>query len=226
MTAALKDIQYIDEDLEIISIFKYLLQTKEKIWVWQKKSNATPHIRRPVHFATIRKVDAIKHVIEIRPNNSKGFKFETNDELFVYSSSKGVAFKIPIRERSPEMISFSMPKRMNLINGEMLTSLALVEKEDEEKHKHLRQIPRVSAKKDQMVSIYRPATNGHNIYLLHDMSSGGMGFLIDDPAEFEVAETVEVLGIDGKPLNRKLRGKVVAIRQVDSRTFKVGVKFS
>lgn len=228
MSEALKEkAQFISDDIEIIGVFKTFIQSKEKVWVWQKNiSKATG--RRPVHLAFVKKIDPIKRVIEIRPTNKGGFKFDHGEEIFLYSATRYVAVKILVKSRELETLTFTIPDRLNILDQNFMMRVGILEKEDAEKFKHMRTIPRKEAKNNQMVTIKR--MNGAEVrsHFLHDMSGGGMGFVVEDPGEYEIGESIEVENIDGKPLSRQVKGKVVAIRQMDDRElgqFKVGVRF-
>ena len=58
------------------------------------------------------------------------------------------------------------------------------------------------------------------------MSAGGMGLIIDNPAEFIAGEMLIVQTINNKDLDVNLSGTIISVRQIDdSDKFKVGVKF-
>lgn len=222
------DDRRIDDDLEILGIFKGFLQRKEKLWLWQKADDEAS--QRIVHYGIVKKIDPFKKLIELRPNNSTGFKF-TDDKapIFLYSSKRCVALKTLMREYTPDFISFSFPKLLNAIKGDLLQNLQLVEKENESLHVHERQAPRVQAKGTQFIGMKR-ILEGHLspllTYELYDISQGGMAFEVYDPAEFAIADKIQVLSIDGKPLPKTLHGKVVSVRQLpDADIFKIGVQF-
>lgn len=237
MSAALKEPKtsekrenyVISDDMEIYGILKSMSQRKEKLWSWQVKNENDS--KRSVHYAIIRKVDPIKKTIEIVPNNSSGFRFKPGQDLFLYSTQKGIALKINIREFDPFYITFTTPSRLNVLSKDFLTNIELVEKEDESSNKHKRNVPRIRPKADQIVTIKKLALAGGamKFYQLYDISQTGMGMVVDDPAEFELMEKIEVLAINNKDLPKVLKGEVVAIRQMGdegSDQFKVGVKFS
>lgn len=228
MNYALKDKgQYISDDIEIIGIFKTLIQSKEKIWVWQRNiSKVTGN--RPVHMAIIKKVDPMKKIIEIRPTNQSGFRFDPEEEIFLYSTSRFIAVKINVKTRTSGIITFSLPERLNILDKNFLHTVGVLENEQEDKYKHLREGPRKAAKGNQIVTIKRISNNAIQSHFLHDMSGGGMGFMIEDPGEYQVGEKIEIENIDGKPLSKTVTGTIVAIRQLDNKEFgqfKIGIKF-
>lgn len=228
MNQTLKDkAQYIADDIQIIGVFKFLMQNKEKIWVWQKNISRNSG-RRPIHLALIKKIDGIKGTIEIRPTNKAGFKFEPGEEIFFYSTTKYIAVKIDVKVREAEFLIFTIPTRLNILDQDFITRVGIIENENEGKFKHLRTIARSEAKNNQMVTIKRHNGQDISTHFLHDISGGGMGFIVDDPGEYEIGEAMEVENIDGRALSRKVTGKVVAMRQLDGRElgqFKIGVKF-
>lgn len=224
-----KENYVISDDMEIYGVLKSMAQRKEKLWAWQAKDEKGGQ-SRPVHYAIIRKVDPIKKTIEIVANNSSGFRFVAGKDLFLYSTIKGIALKIVMREYDPFYITFTTPARLNVLSKDFLTNIELVEKEDENSNKHKRNVPRIRPKADQIVAINKlsMATGSMRFYHLYDISQTGMGMMVDDPAEFELGEKIEVLSINNKDLPKVLKGEVVAIRQMNEETddsFKVGVKF-
>lgn len=218
----------ISDDMEIHGLLKAILKTKERLWIWQKKRGDGT---RPVHYATIKRVDQIKKTVVIQPNNTTGFRFDPKEPVFIYSQDRFIAFKVPVREYDKFYISFSLPGRINHLDSEWINGLELVEREDENSNLHKRAQQRVSAQNDQIVSVRKisgtDVASRPQFYMLYDMSKGGMGFKMDDPAEFVPGDRIEVLGIDGKELPKKLRGTVKAVRQMDDllKSFKVGVQF-
>ena len=219
--------QILDE-FEIHSFFRVLSQNKDKIWLWQKE---LVDGKRIVQYGIVRKVDLIKKVIHISPNSSRGFKFENLDEFFFYHSQKSLAFKFKAREVTKEMMIVPIPKSFHKLSSDFLKNVELVEKENEEQFKHLRGAPRVQPQGDQFVSLVRVQTDSTysklEIFSLYDISQGGMGFRIDDPAEFDIGEVLEVKNINEKEVPKVMIGEVVSIRQHESQQneFKVGVKF-
>lgn len=218
----------IHDEFEIHSFFRVLNQKKIKIWLWQKNNNQ----RRVVQYAVVRKVDLIKQVIHISPCSTKGFKFESTKDFFFYNDSRSLAFKFSARDMSKDMIIFPIPSRIQQVSQEFLKDVELVEKEDEDKFKHLRNAPRIQAGSDQSVSLRRLKSDGNfshqENFLLYDISSGGMGFKVSDPSEFDIGELIQVIAINSKDVPKKMSGEIVSIKQNGEVTegFKVGVKFS
>lgn len=218
----------IKDDLEILGIFKAFLQKKEKLWLWQK--NASSGQQRVVHYAIVKKIDPFKKIIELRPNNTTGFRLTDSQEpIFLYSSSRGVAVKVIMREYNSQFISFSIPSSLNNLSRDFLANLELVEKENEALHHHERKAPRVQTKGSKYLGLKRkegallsPILN----YELYDMSQGGLAFEVYDPAEFTRGDQLVVFSIDGKELPKSIEGEVVSVRQMEQPdVFKVGVKF-
>ena len=219
---------FIIDDLEIIGIFKSFFQTKEKLWSWQQKFNAQGI--RPVHFCMIRKIDVIKKFIEIVPNNSSGFKFTPGEEIFIFSRERGLAVKIKPREMEGPYLVIPLPTRLSKLAPDFVSKISLVEADNEEANLTNRAAPRKKAG-EKMATIKKlgDAEGQVNFFDLYDISPGGMGFTVEDPAEFAKGETVQLIAIDGKALPKPVEGTITAVRQMDDEfggdLFKVGVKF-
>lgn len=219
---------FINDDMEIVGIFKAFHQKKEKLWVWQQKDE--DKIRRIVHYAMIRKVDALRKTIEFCPNNTLGFHFDPNKAIYLYSNKRSIALKLKMREYSNQFIIIGLPKKLNLVEGHFLNNIELVERENEQAHEHKRQVPRIPAKSQQTIGLRRTPNDrpgALEVYPLHDISRGGMSFVVNDPAEFVVGERLELQNIDNRVLPKKLPGKVVSIKlfQEAEDEFKIGVAF-
>jgi hypothetical protein len=222
--------QLITDDLEIIGIFKAFMQRKEKLWTWQ--TAATGKSRRVVHYSIVKRVDPLKKTIELKPNNRSGFHFTSSDEIFLFSKVRSIAIKLKVREMGPEFIVLVLPVKLNTIHGDFLKNIELVEKENEDAHKHMRTVPRVVALEEQLVGIRRKTDSESQyqpleFYGLHDMSQGGLSFHVSDPAEFTVGDTVQVEHLNAKELKTALAGKVASVRLLEDNEelFKVGVAF-
>lgn len=223
--------KFITDDLEIIGIFKEFVKSKKHMWAWQQNPDASG--KRPVHFITVKKVDPIKKTIVVYANNSDGFRFTKGAEIFLFCSNRGLAIKTPVRELEKEYLTIPLPARLNLLSKEFLEKIELVEKENEDNHKHKRGAPRSQAKSGQLVGIDKLSDNGSilrtDLYSLYDISAGGMGFKVHDPAEFTTGDLIRVTHVDGKLLGKALTGVVMAVRQMEDEileTFKIGVKFN
>tara|TARA_R110000868_G_scaffold42681_8_gene144062 strand:- start:380 stop:1066 length:687 start_codon:yes stop_codon:yes gene_type:complete len=222
--------KFITDDLEIIGIFKEFAKSRKCLWAWQQ--NLDESGKRPVHFITIKKVDPIKKTIIVFPNNSDGFRFTKGSEIFLFCSDRGLAIKTPVREFEKDFITIPLPARLNVLSKEFLQKIELVERENEDRNKHKRAAPRSQAKTGQLVGIDRideyEQTIRSDLHSLYDISAGGMGFMVHDPAEFAVGDLVRVTHVDGKKLPKELIGSVVAVRHLEDEvidTFKIGVKF-
>lgn len=235
MTALKKETQkqvnshLITDDLEIIGIFKAFAQRKEKLWAWQQKGEGEQ--RRVVHYALVKKVDALRKSIEFCPNNIKGFNFDPDKAVYLYSKRRSIALKLKMREYDKQFIIIGLPKQLNLVKGDFLNNIELIERENEKDNAHKRELPRLLAKRDQMVSLQRLQKDQPigrlEVFALHDISQGGMSFITYDPADFTVGEYIVAKNIDNKPLSKSLEGKVVSIRQLQESEdeFKIGISF-
>lgn len=222
--------QLITDDLEIIGIFKGFLQRKEKLWTWQSASEKN---KRVVHYSLVKRVDPIKKIIELKPNNKSGFRFSSSAEIFLFSKHRSIAIKLKVREMGPEFIILAIPLKLNTIHGDFLKNIELVEKENEDAHKHLRAMPRLTPQEEQLVGIRRLSQSESvyhplEFYELHDMSQGGLSFHVSDPAEFTVGERVQVEHLNSKELKTQLVGKVASVRVLEEQDdlFKIGVSFT
>lgn len=222
--------QLITDDLEIIGIFKAFMQRKEKLWTWQTISGAGN--KRVVHYSIVKKVDPLRKIIELKPNNKSGFRFDSKTEIFLFSKVRSIAIKLKVREMGAEFIILALPQKLNLIHGDFLKNIELVEKENEQANKHLRQVPRVVAQEEQLLGLRRSgleeqSTAPLEFFALHDMSQGGLSFYVSDPAEFSVGDFVVIEHLNDKELKSKLRGRVASLRLLEEGQdlFKVGVAF-
>lgn len=222
--------QLITDDLEIIGIFKAFMQRKEKLWTWQ--STAELKGKRVVHYSIVKRVDPLKKLIELKPNNRSGFRFTSGDEIFLFSKIRSIAIKLKVREMGPEYIVLALPAKLNLIHGDFLRNIELVEKENEGANKHLRAVPRLQANEEQLVGVRRSSASESDyrpleFYELHDMSQGGLSFHVSDPAEFTVGDYVQIDHLNGKELKARIEAKVASVRVLEEADdlFKVGVAF-
>ncbi|MCP4913613.1 MAG: PilZ domain-containing protein [Oligoflexia bacterium] len=218
----------ISDDLEIIDLFKVIQRDKEKIWAWQqdKLENGV----RPVHFVNVRKVDPLKKLIEVIPTTNTDFTYVKGKDLFIYCKAKNIATKITMRELESGYLTFKIPERLNILSEELASKLSIVEKENEEDNAHKREAPRKQAD-GQMVTVNKTDEAGNiildDMYTLYDISAGGMGFRVYDPAEFLKGDMVTVPSVNGKDLPNPLRGEVMSVRLMEDEgdIFKVGVRF-
>lgn len=222
--------QLITDDLEIIGIFKAFMQRKEKLWTWQSAGDQKE--KRVVHYSIVKKVDPFKKSVELKPNNRSGFRFKSGDEIFLFSKIRSIAIKLKVREMGPEFIVLSLPAKLNLIHGDFLKNIELIEKENEGANKHLRAAPRMQTNEEQLVALRRkrPSDSEYcplEFYELHDMSQGGFSFYVNDPAEFTVGDYVQMESLNGKELKVIIEGRIASVRVLEQENdlFKVGVAF-
>ncbi|MCF8059341.1 MAG: PilZ domain-containing protein [Bacteriovoracaceae bacterium] len=216
----------ITDDLEIIEFFRILHKTKEKLWIWQNATNEQGE--RPVHFCLLRKLDILKKNIELTPLSEDGFSFQNKDnDLFLYSRKKNIAFKFRPRELEGHYIMLGFAEKLNHLSQELAAKINLVEEENEGKSKHLRQQPRKQAGDNQTVTLYKAGSESkHRHYDLYDISAGGLALKTPDPGMFAKDDFLTVLCINTNPLPQPIKGKVVSIRHMtDDDLFKVGVQF-
>lgn len=217
---------FITDDLEIIDIFRQLINSKEKLWTWQQIPNDAGV--RPVHFSVIKKFDPMKKTVRIEPTTQDGFRFVKKYDVFVYSRKRNIAIKFKSHQMTSSYIIFNMPSRLNVLSRELAEKISIVEKENEQANMHLRTTPRKKTAAGFVSLIKNPDQPGYNpeIFNLYDISSGGMGFKINDPGEFIKGMKVKIVNINGKELDKSMYGEVMSVREMpDEMCFKVGVKF-
>lgn len=217
------------DDLEIIGVLKSLAINKIKLWSWQDVSLSSGEKRRIVQYALIQKVDPMKNIFFLKPSSKNGFKFEENILIYLLANKRAVAFSVMPRELGSQFVIAQIPKKMTNVESEFINKIELVEKEDEVRHSHLRKNPRKQLKTGQLVGVRRVGLNGEigllNFYELFDVSSGGMGFCVDDPSELHIDEVILVESIDGSTLAKNLELVVKSVRQLEEFIFKVGLEF-
>lgn len=216
---------FLSDDLEIINIFKKLLCRGTRVWLWQNPEEKGG--KRHAHYAVVKRYDVLEKYIEVRPIEGAQFRFTPKRPVFLLSDDCGVAFQLKVRKFEPLFIAFETPDKLKEVSDDFKRGLQIVEREDEEKFSHMRTAPRKSAGTDKSIGITKGAAEGTpTYYFLYDISSGGMGFLTEDPGEFSVGDSLVAHAIDGNPLPKALHGEVVAVRNLeDSASFKVGVRF-
>lgn len=216
----------IKDDLEIIGILKGLMQQKTKLWCWQDSSESG---KRIVQYAIIQKVDPIKKVFYLRPNTKLGFKFTMNVPIFILANARAVAFSFYAREIGSQFIITPIPSKVTLVTGEYLDKISLVEKEDELANSHLRQVVRRKFESGKIIGVRRlndlEEVGILSFFTLYDISSGGMGFCVQDPSEFNVDERIVVESLDGICLAKKIILGVKSVRQINDLEFKVGCQY-
>ncbi len=104
-----------------------------------------------------------------------------------------------------------------------------IKPEDEAQFAAMRESQRVKPKEEKYVSVVRDnvGTQEPQTYKLLDLSQGGAGLLIFSESDFTLKEPVSLIAIDGKALDKVLKGEIVAIRphNVEKNEFKAGIKF-
>lgn len=110
-----------------------------------------------------------------------------------------------------------------------LKAQAVDEKEAEKVFAVQRESARLAPKEDKFVTLVRESHPGEQEdFKLFDLSQGGAGLLIFSPTKFKIGESISIIAIDKKPIDKILIGSVVAIRPYDEGKgeWKLGIKFS
>lgn len=212
----------ITDDLEIIDQLKVLNSTKEKVWLWQNVGERT------VYFALVKKIDQLRKLVQIHPTTKKGFHFASKENVYMYSQDKLVAMKLEIREIEKDYLVFSLPKKIMRVSESFVAGLQIVERENEGAHVHERTHDRNEIHGEKFVRV-KPADE--NVlpleYYLNDISQGGLSFRVQDVGEFHKGDKIEIVEMNGQPLEPVLKGEVMSIRELPAagNFYKVGVRY-
>ncbi|MCO4793851.1 MAG: PilZ domain-containing protein [Bacteriovoracaceae bacterium] len=225
------DLKYIigdpvKEQNEIDQLLGSVKANEEKVWIWQ---DSLDEEEKPlVHFGLLIKYDDIKGVGEFKPTTEEGFNFRPELEINVYSPGFMLWYKFYPKETRDRKVTFSRPPQLSKLDSEFVQSLELIEIENEQENMHMRQTPRMQAKGNKRVGVQKANDPLERLreYALYDMSQTGAGFIVDNPALYERGHKVVLLTMNGKKLDSPLRGRIMAVRQMDDdEEFKVGVMF-
>ena len=107
--------------------------------------------------------------------------------------------------------------------------LSFISLDEEDKlYADKRAAPRAKPPEGKMVTIQSQIPGKKaGVYTLHDLSQGGMGFIIYDKNEYEREEIINILGFDDKSFEQPMVVQIKAIREADELgvQFKVGCAF-
>jgi len=224
----------IDNYFAVVMTLRTICERGDKV---KKKKKSTQEGKpRPVHYGVLHKINETNGRLEFRPFRTSIFRFANAEDLFVYSESESVSFKAKVFNCGELFLICALPSALHILASNLFEDIQLVEREDESAHVHKRETPRKPAKPGQLAGIIRMKAENENIklrdlpleiFVLHDISTGGMAILVDDPGEFTVNNRVILVTIDAKNLARPIYGRVMSIRKMDGDLdqFKVGVKF-
>jgi hypothetical protein len=225
----------IRDDWEIIKFFSALQNTKERIWLWQKKSDDEMDSTRAgrdnisVHFAQVRKIDTIKQIFCLFPVRGGNFRFNQREPVFFYAPQSGMGSKMEVVEATDEYIYLKPPTQISIIPKELFNRLGVVEQECEEKFIEKRIAVRTKPKKKRKAGLHfsddKPIPLTY--FEIYDMSSGGMGLVVDDPGVFQPGDRITVVKVDDQVLPDRIFGEIVSVRKFPDcdDLFKTGVKF-
>lgn len=88
----------------------------------------------------------------------------------------------------------------------------------------MRESPRLAPKKDKYATVRRDdGTEG--TFRVLDLSRGGAGLALLEETDLTKGQNIEIIGMDGKPLKKTLKGQIMAIRKTEDGTLKAGIKF-
>ena len=226
----LGEINFVDDEVEVVKCLDYLCKTKEKLWLWQEKEEE----KRKIHFGIIKRVVAEKKVIMLFSGQSGvHFGFDRRTPVYVYSREQRAAFQTEYKNVENEFINLEIPPKIGVLNKEQCEKLAVIEVEDESVHKHKRVHERKQPRIIKFVRVEKIDSEKDyaetGTYDLYDMSQGGISFHVKDPSLFQTGNRVKFLEIGGETLDKELRGTVMSVRWIkqeeDDTILKVGVKF-
>jgi len=217
----------ISDEYEIINIFKKIHRLESVLWLWQNVGIK----KRIVHFGIVKFFDLEKRHLSLRPKNKvsgRRFEFNTDDEIYFFSKDDELAGKTKIVSNFETGIVVNLPSTLNRIKCDEFN---IFEVDDDDKYKDKRAAPRGKAKERRVVTIITDESkNGKksDLYVLYDLSKGGLSFIIDDPAMFRIGEKIVLTAIDGASIQKPLDGEVVAIRTIKGMDLQIKacVKFS
>ncbi|MBT3234349.1 MAG: PilZ domain-containing protein [Bdellovibrionales bacterium] len=223
------------DDWEIIKFFSALQNTKERIWLWQKKdadeidSTRSGRENISVHFAQVKKIDTVKQVFCLLPARGGTFRFNRREPIFFYSPKSGMGSRMDVIEASDEYLYLKPPKQLTVIPKQLFNRLEVVEQECEEDYLERRRAARTKPKKTRNAGLHftRESSNPLSYFEIYDMSSGGMGLVINDPGIFQPGDLITVVKVDDQDLPELIFGEIVSIRKFPDcdDLFKAGVKF-
>ncbi len=216
-----KNIDNIDRILEL---FEAMRVYKDRAWLWQK-TQPNNNQNRIIQFGVVKHLDHLKKQIHLKTYRTKKFHFERSEPIYLFSQDHLVATKMDVKSCYLESLSFAFPQQLTMVDNEFFERLELIEVEDDQRHKHLRNTPRKTLNKDKLATLVK--VDGTTEFLnIYDISDGGLSVLIEDPGQYLLGEAVKITSVDGKNLKNTLCGEVRNISRLsnDSSVFKVGIK--
>lgn len=159
--------------------------------------------------------------------------------------SESVLFKAERGEQGGMMLATSIPGELKFLEGPELSVIkgsgAFPESwswtvksqraqtpEEEAAYSGVREAPRLKAKGDKKIVVRAPQrpNDPATSYRLFDLSRGGMAFLVESEGLYVRGDLIELIEVDGKPLEEMVKGQVMSVRPVEGTSgLKVGVKF-
>lgn len=221
----------VSDDKQIFDLVEEAKIHELPLYVWT--IDQAKEENRVVYVAIIKRVDQIKKIFDIVPlDKASSFELEEGQKLMCYCKEKRFLFKTTPRGVDKELVLLAVPNKVSILNEEAASAFNIIEKENAEFYSQLRSSERIRTKDNQFITVQKmdgEESTHIGIYLLYDMSTAGMGFVVNNPSLFAKNDTVIATEIDHQTLPKPLRGKVMAIRQIDEENilqpFKVGVKF-
>lgn len=90
-----------------------------------------------------------------------------------------------------------------------------------------RESPRAKPTAEKWVKIQKVGTEGIDLFILYDLSRGGISFIVIGEEDYPKGTKVNIMGFEKFDLDDPLVGKIMSLRPTDEYKveFKVGVKF-
>ena len=216
------------DDLEIIDYLRVFLRTRERLWLWQIKDQINES--RTIQLATLKKLNIIKKSMYLESISREDFRFHLKKDIVVYSRNKNLIFKVRPKQVDINSIILPLPQKMSLLSERFASLINIIEKENEEIHRHKRSHARKQAQSLQFAFIRKLTCDGRSEdtqqIKLYDISPSGIGLRSDHSQEFEKGSRLMLMGINTKMLSRPLSGTVMSVRYMEEENFyKIGIQF-
>jgi len=121
---------------------------------------------------------------------------------------------------------FSSKISANLKTDNISTLTFVKTMSEDEQFAHKRATPRGRPEVDKKVTLRLESDSGEGeVFVLFDLSQGGLSFNVSSEESFSKNDTVEVLAFDSRVLDPLILGVVRSVREESKKLFRVGVQF-
>ena len=223
-----KEVQFITDASGIVDLLQLLNKNEENIWIWQD----APKEKRKIYLGIVKGIDSIKEEFCIIPASyDTTFHFQEHTIISLYSKKQKMILRTEYQNLDMDQVVLKIPTKVGVLSEKLAKEFDLIEKENEADHLTQRQFKRKPATKEQSVTLEKideeENSIGLAVYILYDISPGGMGFRVEDMAAFKKGDRIRVLEINRKTTPKKLQGTITSLKRIDeeSDSVKVGVQF-